>query len=226
MAGEPLLFVIGLPSGGTSCLAGTLERLGFGMGRMHEIDLKNRPFGAFECLDLIHLLNRYVNFGPAITAPSTEIGPVVDYLRVYLRDRTAQPGLQAVKYPTVQVLLSHKLALELPFRLLAVDRPWDDCLTSWTRRRLKAPVADLGRFFGLLAGHREVLFRNRRPLLRVPYYAMLDDPAFWVDKLIEVLGLSPTDKQRARAVRLIRPTRRHIYPSNAHTASLSGARSD
>jgi len=206
-------------------MAGTLHRLGFDMGRMHAIDLRNRPFGAFECLDLIRILGRYVNFGPTVTEPAGDIEAAAAYLRVYLRDRTAQPGLQAVKYPTVQVLLSHKLALEQPFRLIAVDRPWDDCLASWTRRRVKAPVADLGRFFGLLAGHREVLFRNRRPLIRVPYYGMLDQPVFWVDKLVQVLDLEPTDEQRARAVRLIRPTRRHIHPSHAHTTGLSGTRS-
>lgn len=217
-----VIFVIGLPSGGTSCLAGILRALGGDLGNvlvplgMPDGPLPGRRVGrgfdACECRDLISICSEYLPFGPPTTEPAGRIEPTMERFGQYLNTRMDRPGPQVAKYPSIQVILSHRLAQLFPFHMVAVDRPWDECLASWARRRRQQPIADLGRFFGLLAGHRSVLFATRRPLTRVPYHDLLERPAFWVDHLVRVCQLTPTDEQRERAVRWVDPHRRHIHP--------------
>jgi hypothetical protein len=203
-----LIVVVGMPSGGTSLVAGLLHHLGVDMGRVAEgVQPGARQYEGFECLDCWEG-GITGAFDPA--AAQQFMASVVSYCDAR---RAAATGPVGVKHNPLVWLGMFSGIGALPIRLVHVRRPLDDVMRSDRRYR----GDDLGRA-GRMGMH---WLAMQRLLEQVPPSATLDfglvreSPAAAIATLVDALALAPGEEQVAGARAFVVP------PSPPAPASMS-----
>ena len=185
-----LLCVAGLPSGGTSAVAGVLHYLGVDMGRLDTHKerceraggLIRRNYENFECLDYATWIATGVK-GGAFN---------------YARQRLSKPGRHGWKGMVWSLGLTE--CSELPIRVLRVNRDPDAVRKSRVRYGQSADGAER-QVEGL-----DRLCLQHPPIHTVEYDELIAAPDIIVTEIIRSLGLTPTAEQFQSAVEYVSPT--------------------
>lgn len=194
-----VIWVVGTPNGGTSCVAGILHHLGVDMGDV-SLEPTNREYVVFED----RRLNEYKakNF------------------RGYLAMRiNAAGGLRRVGVKCGAWYWMEDPSPEtLPVQVVMVDRPVEDSMRSSLRRHHAdtRPLNELQEVRHKVGGIGEawaakVLLQLKiEPALRVEFRRLLADPRREVERIAARLRLDPRQSQLAQAADFVNPALRHI----------------
>lgn len=193
--------VTGLPSGGTSAVAGFLHYLGCSMGVELCQRKPGRKYPSFEDLKF----NRSCN--------TKETDRVVNLMSKYMKARRGHAGHVGVKWPWLTRIADIPEPVLMRLReaanLVVVNRPFDETLESYRRRE---PYERLGRgatpeetpLYTERMAELQELKRRWTPTLEVPYNHFRERPHEYVEPAVEALGLHPPlAEQVDRAVRFV-----------------------
>lgn len=215
----PFVAVIGLHRSGSSCLAGVLHKLGVHMG---DKLVGYESTGGFEAVGLTRLCEKAYPF------PSTELKIDRGILRNWLSKHVCHVQASAKergtvaggKYPHLCAMGGELQAVcGEGLRVIHINRPLDESIASMKTRAKKAN--------GWLGITEEKSERVQRWLweqkqefldgvehLTVEYADLIDDPSREIDRIVEHLGITPSEEQRRRAIEHVQPHRRkHIIDS-------------
>jgi hypothetical protein len=206
-----MIVIPAVPSSGTSMVAGVLHHLGVHMGNVHsERWTRLRGYEQFEDLDIgmftwrqngpmDHLVNQRIRF------------------REYMNYRFAtQAGRLGVKtLPTIWMSDGH--VEQWPIDILDVRRPLQTALDKDIERMATRPEREPGkepftawesmaRYGGVasMAWARDALLKFHPPRLTVDYDEFRANPPVHIEKIVEVFGLEPTDRQMTEALLSVR----------------------
>lgn len=213
---SPLVAVIGLHSSGSSCLAGVLHHLGLFFGNDCRGYYGSDPerLCGFESARLIAIMEQAMAF-PGATAPKDD-KKLIAHMHAFIRSLCAEAAnlntIPAVKYPLL--CQAGPVLAKLPFadqRLIHIDRPLEDSIRSLQSR-------EAGRFDpDVIAAHqtwlesgKRVLFDQAKQVLTVPYYSLLKDPDSEIKRIIDFLGINPSDGELSRASAYVNPVLRSV----------------
>jgi hypothetical protein len=202
-AEQEIIVVLGSFRGGTSCVAGILDRLGISMGRetIH-VDATN-PKGYFECKRLHRLCRRvfdYPSLGRKLTSPE-----IIAQLRYWANRRSTQeskPKMIGAKHPTLSCLGPEITVAWPKARFVVVDREPSEILesidrTRWGWSRIEAMLATNR----LLSARQAFLSSlSADSFCRIDFRKLRSDRETEVDRLIKWLGIHTTLEQRTAAV--------------------------
>ena len=205
----PFVAVIGLHRSGSSCLAGCLHKLGVHMGDKlggHE------KTGGYEASGLAWLCEKAFRF------PTTECAMEREALREKLQNHviwnmssaSKKDTIAGGKYPHLCAMVDDLAAVCGDLRILHINRPLDESIESLKERSRKAT--------GWLAISDEDAESVQRWLweekskaidkyahLTIEYHDLLKDPEREIKRIIEYLGIEPTDDQVQAAISHVQP---------------------
>lgn len=209
MDAQDVIVVVGMPSGGTSLVAGLLDHLGVDMGRVARgIQPGARAYEGFECLDCWEGAIEGA-FEPA--AGKAFMTSVVRYLDTR---RGVGAGPAGVKHNPLVWLGMFSGIEALPIRTVHVHRPLDEVMRSDRRYR----GDDLGRA-GRMGMHwltMQRLLEQIPPRAALEFGRVREDPELAIATLIEAFDLAPDEAQTAGA-------RAFVQPSSAEAAASVSA---
>lgn len=198
--------IIGMPSGGTSVVAGILRQLGVDMGFCYD-DLGT----AHECRVFMEFLNRYWSISHLELGTLFEIDSAIDFLAEYTKMRRGRtPGPWGVKAPWSQCLMHRREVDRFGFRYVRVDRPLEKSITSWWVRHPEKAKSRVAAWFGMMWGFKEELFSRIEPAAVVSFEQLMAEPGEVVMRLAEQLELNETAQMIDRAVETVDPQRWHV----------------
>lgn len=190
-----MILVLGVPSGGTSCMAGVLRRLGVDMGVLD--GPRPRPYDTHECSlcyqEVVHPV------WPGLM-PNQEPCCMVTRFRQYIARRPPTAGVKVNEL----VWMGHCPAVaDLGLKVIEITRPLDDCLRSVAR--YAGTGVEVSARMGVMAMARDVFRARVAPEISVAFPALLRKPELWVGRVAAAAGLSPSGEQVASAVRFVNP---------------------
>ena len=193
-----VIWVVGTPNGGTSCVAGVLHHLGVDMGDI-SLEPTNREYAVFEDRQLATYKTKR--------------------FRDYLEQRLATAGGQRVGVKCgAWYWMADPAPETLPVDVVLVNRPVEDSMTSSLRRHSAEtqPLEELQRIRRLVGGigeawaAKELLTLKVRPALEVSFRHLLLDPQREVERIAARLRLDPRQSQIREAADFVNPAMRHI----------------
>jgi hypothetical protein len=214
---KPPVWVIGLHRSGSSVTAGILHRLGVHMGNRLR-GYEDRGTGGFEAHGLSLICEAAYPF-PSVEA-KLDRKIIKSRLRQWIGARQREAAWRGTtmggKYPHLCFMIDLLLEIEPESRFIHIDRPAEESVRSLTDRSAKArgwlratPEQCERVQTALAAVKREGLARVPQGLvLNLEYARLLQNPAASVGAMIEFLGLSVREEQRAAAMALVEPQRR------------------
>lgn len=193
-----VIWVVGTPNGGTSCVAGVLHHLGVDMGDV-SLAPANREYVVFEDRRLGEYKAKHFR----------------NYLKMRLN--TAEGRRVGVKCGA-WYWMEDPSPETLPVQVVLVDRPVEDSMKSSLRRHRAdtRPLYELQEVRHKVGGIGEawaakVLLQLKiEPALRVEFRRLLADPRREVERIAARLRLDPRQSQLARAADFVNPALRHI----------------
>lgn len=198
MIGDRKVLVVGVPSGGTSAVAGVIHRLGFRMGRVFRRD-SYQPAGTFEERNVAIPLRRIFD----ATGAELSDGDT-DRVAALLRYHFVEAGWGGFKYPD----LAHApRAVEagmdgLDWTLVWVERPVREAEAS-ARRRFRGEAA------GALACARRCRESwssiAAREKVVVSFNDLVGNPIPTIDALARSLGVDADEELVSLASAFVRP---------------------
>lgn len=202
----PMVAVMGPFSSGTSAMAGALHQLGINMGRKFETPDRTNYRGHFEAADLARIC-RCLYEEPWLLETSTRAGRIT-LLRLWAANHAAnsQNNHQLVggKHPSF-CLMGHELveAWNNPF-VISVERSVNDIQNSLARREWGWPIeACLLITEQLVAAREAFLMNTTAPIIRVPYGALLAEPAAVLSEVCDFLNYFPAPANLSAAANFI-----------------------
>lgn len=191
-----VLCLAGIPSGGTSAVAGVLHHLGVDMGRLmtHKErcnragGIVRRDYETFECQGY-----------------AEQIGMGFRQVGSYCRSRLSRPGYHGWKGSVWPLGLIE--CGELPIKVLRIDRDMDAVRQSRVR-------------YGQSEGGTEIngldkLCEQHPPICTVSYERLVESPETVVDEICVAIGLTPTEQQFLSAVGHVDPAGCHLMQPHA-----------
>lgn len=123
---KPLVMVAGLPSSGTSLVAGLLHHLGCRMGRVptiaeHQQTGSTRPYLGYECLDFLGELQPLRDVQPSV---------LLTLLRRYIQRRQHEPTPIGIKHNVLSLLGLYDEVTTLPLQIVHVQRDLAETFSS------------------------------------------------------------------------------------------------
>lgn len=198
-----LIYVLGTPNSGTSCVAGILYHLGVDMGELYD-STRNRGYMTFEC-------QQYRGYR----------GSFREYLNIRLRDGEGPQGIKCES----RAWEGDDSPETLPVRILAVNRPLEDAIASsrrlWQEHPFRRSIYDKqedqeGFLEEKASGIRSAHNAKTRLLAILPakleldFYDVLADSAAAVESIRLAFGLVTTPKQIRAAIGSVQPEMRHV----------------
>jgi hypothetical protein len=205
---RPVVAILGLYRGGTSCVAGILHHLGLQMGSVLPGSPDN-PDGFYESIWLRAQLRRI--WGEPVLTRQPHRTEQVTVLR-HWRHLHIPPGshrhdMIAVKHPLLCLMGPELLNAWGPAtRFIAIYRPLEDCIASLQRVNWW-PQEICRRVTQRLWTAREA-FLSRTPHLKLWHDELLADPATHVRRIAEFLSLNASGTALAAARDCVRPPSR------------------
>lgn len=207
---QTFVAVLGLHRSGSSALAGVLHKLGVHMGdRLGGFE----KTGGFEAVGLSRLCEKAYPF------PDTELKIEPGWLRYQLsghirhvqRSAKAKGLIAGGKYPHLCAMGEDLQAVcGQGLKVIHIDRPLDESIaslitrskksTGWLRANPKQ-AETVQRWLWESKGQ----FLKKCPHLHIDYDQLLEDPSGVIQRIIEYLGISPSQRQRTAAIEHIRP---------------------
>ncbi len=213
----PFFAVMGPHRSGTSCVAMVMHHLGVHMG--NELG-GYEATGGGEAVGLSKLCEKAMPF-PTVD-PKIPNKQLTQQLKSWVvarkteanRDRTVAGG----KYPHLCRFAEHLYAgLGKSLRVIAVDRPIEASIRSLQDRSRKhegqwfsADDAACERLQRCLLEHRERFIDTHPsvPVHRIEFARLTEDPAGTIARLVDFLGIQPTDEEIQSAIAHVNPTLR------------------
>jgi hypothetical protein len=195
--------VLGSNRSGSSCVAGVLHLLGVSMGERFQKPDKANPKGYFEALGLKPIVRKRQSSRAR-----------VQELRKW-RDTRARtnPTIFGGKYYQMCHIVSDLAKAWPGMKVIATDRPVAEILASIERAgfRKQIPMSRReSRVRRLIADRDRDLAALKIPTLRVAFSELVLSPMEVIDKIVEFLGISPTEQQRADAAAFVDPKLKHF----------------
>jgi len=204
-----VILVGGMPSGGTSVVAGILHHLGVDMGRFKKKPAAPRDYWSYECWDCVEKVQRDVwPFSAIRFNPERRLSVLREKLDEYLRVRMYTPGPWGFKNVRIFALLSvdHEWASHLPLEIVRVYRPREEALAGEEKRyRGKLQANRLARAAVLWEMQQETDRKVKLPRVGVHFRDVLEEPEGSVRYLARTLRLEPSEEQVKSAVEFVRP---------------------
>ena len=196
-----LIMVAGLPSSGTSMVAGVLHHLGVNMGNLPTSEQEQatatmRHYRGFECEDA----KRQIGGLPSTCGLEDVFSASQDYIEWRLATATGPAG---VKLNLLAVLgLADRLE-DLPLAVVHVTRDLETTFES----DIKYTGMDIKRASNRGLRHLALrqLVRRVRPACVIRYELALGNPDYTVHKLADSLGLAPTGGHMNAAINFVNP---------------------
>lgn len=218
MSTSDLIFVLGVPNGGTSCVAGLLGCLGYDLGRMPHTPGGRRDYQLFECEDFAVMVQRACTPWLEQT-PKSAPGVAVDAIRGYVRWRRAKAGpfarLACKHFGLSWAALSPDFWRLDGIRCVTVHRPFDACRRGWYRRTPGKTTEQMLNQVGYLLSVYASLFELRGfepPKQRnhhIEYDELVTNPGDVVMSLAAYLGGDIPAENIERAIAFVRPREVH-----------------
>ena len=210
----PFFAVLGPHRSGTSCVAMVMHHLGVHMG--NELGGYDATGGG-EAIGLAKLCESVMRF-PAID-PKVGDGQLTKQLKSWIVGRKTEANrdktVAGAKYPHLCRFAEHLYAgLGDSLRIIAVDRPIEASIRSLQDRSNKhrgqwfaADDAACERLQRSLLEHRERFIKAnpKVPVLRVDFAELTKDPAAGIARLVEFLGIDPTEEELESAIAHVNP---------------------
>lgn len=199
-----IVAVLGVFRGGTSCVAGMLHHLGVPMGRVRKPRPAN-PRGFFEDEDLGQVCRRF--YPEPWLVPRGDARGRRDALEAWIRGRAEADGPRiGIKHPTLCLMVDDLVAVCPMLRFIAVQRPLEESIASIRRLGWGWPATARKTVIPrMIAARDEALRRCTRPILRVEYGEIVQDPYRALDQIVAFCGIAPTAEQRRRAAEFVTP---------------------
>jgi hypothetical protein len=194
-----VIWVVGVPNGGTSCVAGMLHHMGVDMGNVAAKPTR-RPYRTFECRD------------------RRQFGTFREYLIARLED-----GQRVGVKHSAASWVDDPHPETLPVQTLYVNRPLDDCIDSglrlWTTDRRESLMEypnpmrfliDRGGGIGQWHAAKELLRSVIEPTLEIDFYHILQSSFTAAIQIAHAFEIdAPADKVR-KAANFVDPDMRHV----------------
>jgi hypothetical protein len=201
---RPFVAVVGLHRSGSSCIAMMLHKLGVNMGdKLGGYEALNG--GGGEAVGLARLCERAARFPTVGVADQGEFG---QRLSRWIASRGGS-GLVGGKYPHLCAAGDHLVSIcGDGLKVIHCDRPLADSIDSLKRRSAKSRGWLAATDEQCEAVQRWLWEEKEKFLASLPAEAVLDvrhdallaDPAQAVESMIDFLGISPSDEQKAAAI--------------------------
>jgi hypothetical protein len=213
-----VIWVLAVPSSGTSCIAGVLHHLGVDMGVSPGVN-ERRGYQMFEDIEA-----GFYAFAP--TSPLDKLLNQRLNIREYLSYRfyknpRGRIGMKAL--PTSFLYDSMKDPASLQVEILDVRRPLEDSIIADQNRMAQRPMRSTEEMPATVFQHcnragglaamwtaRDFLLKLHPAKLTVQFYEFLEQPRLWMDRIIEIFDLEPTDEQMAEAMHFVKPKMRTV----------------
>lgn len=205
----PFVAVIGLHRSGSSCLAGVLHKLGVHLGD----DLGGyEKTGGFEAASLARICEQAYPF-PS-TSQRMENNELMPHLRWFIKELRAEATMMNTiaggKYPTLCAMGNQLLEACDDLRVIHINRPLEDSIRSLEHRLRQSPqpkTDKIGKAEAVqrwLWEHKQV-FLSQVEHLTIEYGDLLRSPRTEINRIVDYLGISPSDEQIEQAVAHVRP---------------------
>jgi hypothetical protein len=212
-----LIWVVAVPSSGTSCVAGILHHLGVNMGKVENEANHNRGYQMFED----------VNVGMFAFVPNSPLDRLLNQrirLREYCHFRAHSDPAGPIGVKTLPTAWAYDDdPASLPVKLIDVRRPLEDSINADQERMASRPLRDrqavpaqvfehwnrAGGVAGLSVA-RDQLLSIIQPKLTLEYYEVLANPSVAITEICGAFGLEPTDQQYDDAMRFVQPKMRTV----------------
>lgn len=181
--------VLGVPSGGTSAVAGVLAALGVNMGHTSP---DGCAWHTHECTALGAIVSDAwpANWGDSRVDTRMTIEPFRSYV-----SRRPQSSPWGFKHPCAQIILQYAEAhFSNRLTIVSVERPLETSITSWVRRIRKhdpTPGAEHGwaAFITKMWSIKQAVWLIRPPDVTIRFQELLDEPEEVITELARELGL-------------------------------------
>jgi len=207
----PFVAVIGLHRSGSSALAGVLHKLGIHLGNQLG---GYEPTGGFEAITLAHLCERAYPF------PSTSLAvprkQLVNELRSFIDEKRREAFFKNTiaggKYPHLCALgneLRESCGAPRNLRVIHTSRPLDESITSLKKRSARESdwlhiTDDQAEAVQRWLWERKTTFLAEVEHLTIEFDDLRANPTGQIERIIEYLGIEPTDTQIASAIGQVR----------------------
>ena len=203
-------WVVGVPNGGTSCVAKIIDTLGVFMG---DIPKKRAPFGrsyrAYEAKDFWPVINNHHPWMSTHRCPDVEA--FAEACAEYARGRNKK---QPMMEHGVKLWMNEALHSDVLFngdhRFVFVDRPFERCISGFQRyNKLGLGQLDNFRMYcrHLEAGWITGLEKARELGVTscwLPYNDLVKQPEIEIHRLVSELKLNPVKRQIEDAIKVVR----------------------
>ena len=201
MSERTVVAVAGLARSGTSCTAGMIHHLGVSMGlQLRPADERN-PRGYFEDDVLL--------WAATDLRMSSETRILLFKQYESLRYTRQGEGMIGMKVGRLCLLIPELVSAFPRLKVVVPERPMKEVIRSqqnsrmwpgWGRKRL------CGRMRIHRAKREEDIITHNVDVLRLPYHDTVNDPKGAIRKLIDFLGINPTEEQIQTAVEFVSPS--------------------
>ena len=213
---QPFVAILGIHSSGTSATAGLLWHLGVDLGDKLVGYYGSRPGKncGYEAIGLVGVVRKAVKW------PETHHNMSDNIMKTALRRwymhrqrTTAKNGkLPGGKHPLMCAMSkAFRDVCGDSLKVVHVNRPLEESIESFVKRESRKYPADQ------LEAHQRWLHLQKEEFLleypnhlTVEYSDLLSEPQEQAERVIEYLGLAPSEEQLKAAIRSVRPEKRHI----------------
>lgn len=211
---NPIIYVLGVPSGGTSVVAGILHHLGVNMGNIYP-GIDRRGYRTFECRSAKTFLPAQRNIVAEILAGEGGSRDFRSYLEWRIKDAGGDTP-QGVKLGAAY-WVGEPDPWTLPVRILRIHRPLEDSIESDARYQVQlrddfTPEASVFRS-AQMGGYYQaanVLCGMIPPTLELDFEGVLVDPMDAIIHICHAFNLEPDEDQRQAATRFVDPEMRNV----------------
>lgn len=216
---KPFIFILGVPSGGTSCVAEIIKRLGIDMGI---IPNGNGPLGRnYSTVEdgrfFDEVVNLHCSWGRPVpqSTPAITADAVARYVEHRRQAKSSAPSLACKGW--VNWATTDSSFWRIPnMSVIRVYRPLEDCLTSFISYQKRAPQnsrKDLARLSAYIAGLWCMAFQLQPPeshVLELSYADLIEDPYTAISRITEELPLETSVQEIENAIKHVRQSDRNL----------------
>lgn len=231
MSPKPFIFVLGVPSGGTSCVAQVLKQLGVDMGRIPSVNAPHgRNYSTVEDARFFaEVIHPHCSWGRPVPQSSAAVAAAAAVRYVQHRREIDSP-LQALGCKCwVNWATTHSLFWSIPnLWAIRVHRPLEDCLKSFLAYQRRAPAntrRDLARLSAYIAAL-WTMAHHLQPVesrtLELCYAELVKNPFTAVTKIAQQLPIQASATQIKEAINHIRSPNMHSVAASDRLARSNG----
>lgn len=204
---RPMVGVLGVYRGGTSCIAGVLHHLGLELGSHTKDADEDNPAGYFEDIQLGQIC-RNIFREPWLVRESDEEN-ATNLLRCWASKRCRELEAEGVplcgKHPILSLLVPElEVAWNHP-KFVVVDRSLDDVTASIRRVGWGWPIEAIEYAIPKITKLRdESLARLQSDFLRIDFNDLVKSPELVVPEIAKFLDCNPNENQLEQAINFVR----------------------